>query len=716
MESLISIDSERNIKVEAYVVAMNDRNNTYDYPEIVKYQVRDSQQNDYLQAVKFINFSDADVCILQHEYGIFGGENGIYLLPLISRLTKPLIAILHTVLKNPSYNEKAIIQKIDKRAEKLVVMSKRAVEFLTDSYGIERDKIAIIEHGVPVFNFTDRESFKKKLNLSGKKSLFTFGLLSRDKGIETVIKALPEVVRRHPETIYIVLGKTHPGVVKASGEEYRNYLLSLVEKNNLREHVHFFNRFATNEELFSYFAATDIYLIPNLNKAQITSGTLAYAIGAGSAVVSTAFWHAQELLAKGRGRLFNPGDSIELAGILNELLDKPDLLDEIRIKAYEYGRMMSWPEIGRQYTELISEAIANWKGTPSLDNTIINPLAMPDFHMSHIIKLSDDTGIFQHAKYTVPNFNEGYCLDDNSRALLLCVMAYRQKGLEEALDLMHRYLGFIDYMQNENGTFRNLLSFNRAYLDETGSEDCFGRTIWALGYLIRFAPNNAYFKLARDIFFKASPNFKEIKTIRGISYTIIGIAHYLHHAPADAGMIKLLEELTVKIIGMYNKEKDTDWLWFESNITYANGMIPLALFHSYEIIENKKVLKVAVETMEFLEKITFKHGYFIPVGSDSWYEKGGEPSRFAQQPIEAMAMVLMYYQAYYVTGNPGYTRLMSSSFMWFLGENELDMPLYDFETHGCCDGLESYGVNNNQGAESTLAYHIAHLTVLLAHE
>ena len=716
MESLIYNNSERSIEAEAYVVAMNDHNNTYDYPEIVKYQIRDAQQKDYLETVELINLSDADVCILQHEYGIFGGENGIYLLPLISRLTKPLIVTLHTVLKNPSYSEKAIVQEIGKRAEKLVVMSKRAVDFLTDSYGIEPEKIAIIEHGVPVFNFTDRESFKKKLNLAGKKSLFTFGLLSRDKGIETVINALPEVVRRHPEILYIVLGKTHPGVVKASGEEYRNYLISLVEKNNLRNHVYFFNRFATNEELFSYLAATDIYIIPNLNKAQITSGTLAYAIGAGSAVVSTAFWHAQELLAKGRGRLFNPGDSNELAKILNELLSKPALLDKIRIKAYKYGRMMRWPEIGRQYLELISEALANWNGPPPEVEAIINPLAMPDFHMSHIKKFTDDTGILQHAKYTVPDFNEGYCLDDNARALLLCVMAYRQKKLDEALDLMPGYLSFIQYMQNENGTFRNFLSFNRGFLDEMGSDDCFGRTIWALGYLIRFAPNDAYFKLARDIFFKAHPHFKEIKALRGIAYTITGISHYLHHAPADAGMIQVLEELTGKIIEMYDNAKDEDWLWFESNITYANGIIPLALLHSYEIKENKKVLEVAIEAMEFLGKISFKQGYLTPVGSDYWYERGGELSQFAQQPIEAMAMVLMYYQAYYVTGNAQYARLMSSSFMWFLGENVLGMPLYDFENHGCCDGLESHGVSNNQGAESTLAYHIAHLTVLLAHE
>jgi len=716
VESFTARNNKRKFHSEVSVVAVNDSNNTYNYPEIVKYQIREAHQKDYLETVRLINFSNADVCILQHEYGIYGGENGIYLLPMIRRLKKPLVAVLHTVLKNPSYNEKAIIQEIEKRAENLVVLSKRAVDFLTESYSIKKEKIAIIEHGVPDFHFKDKSSYKKKLNLVGRKSLFTFGLLSRDKGIETVINALPSVVRQHPEILYIVMGKTHPAVVKASGEEYRNYLLSLVAKKNLSNHVIFFNRFASNEELISYLYATDIYVIPNLNKAQITSGTLSYAIGSGAAVVSTKFWHAQELLADGRGMLFNFGDSSELAKIINELLSKPDVLKNMRIKAYNYGRKMRWPEIGAEYINLLSDARKKWKGPHPEVKTIISPLALPDFHLTYIKKLTDDTGILQHAKYTVPDFRHGYCLDDNARALLLCIMAYRQKGLEDSLELIHRYIGFINYMQNEDGTFRNLLSFRREFLDKIGSEDCFGRTIWALGYLIRFTPNDSYFRIGMEIFLKAAPHFKKLTTLRGIAYTIIGISHFLRHAPTDTGMLQILAELTDRIINLYDTNKDKDWFWFEPIITYANGIIPLALLHSHEITEDQKTLAVAKESMEFLTKVTFKKNYLSLIGSDNWYKKGGEPSRFAQQAIDAMAMVLMYYQAYFITGDSKYAQLKSSSFMWFLGQNEFGIPLYDFETHGCCDGLESYGVNNNQGAESTLAYHIAHLTVLLVHE
>ncbi|MCB1147187.1 MAG: glycosyltransferase, partial [Leptospiraceae bacterium] len=412
--------------IEICVFAMNDSKNTYDYPAVVKHQIVATEQKNYVEAAKLINFSDANICILQHEYGIFGGKNGIYLLLLISKLTKPLLVTLHTVLKNPSYSEKAIIQAISHKAEKLIVMSERAREFLIESYGITENKIAIIEHGVPDYDVTDRESFKKKLNLEGRKPILTFGLLSRDKGIETVISALPDIVRKHPEVLYVVIGKTHPAVIKASGEEYRNYLMSLVEKNKLSNHVHFINKFASNEELFSYLGAADIYVIPNLNKAQITSGTLAYAVGAGSAVVSTNFWHAQSLLSQGRGRLFHPGDSASLSSILNELLSKPELLENMRANAYAYGRKTRWPEIGEKYANLIIDTVDNWSGNLDVSEPIINPLALPDFDLTYIEKMTDDTGILQHANYTVPNLKEGYCIDDNARALLLCVMSYRQ--------------------------------------------------------------------------------------------------------------------------------------------------------------------------------------------------------------------------------------------------------------------------------------------------
>jgi glycosyltransferase involved in cell wall biosynthesis len=715
--SITKSNKEKKLNVDGYVIAMNDGDETYDYPEEVVHVIRQDSQRDYLKALKFIKYSDADVCLLQHEFGIFGGENGMYILPLIHRLEIPLIVTFHTILKDPSYNEKTVLEEIGKRAEKIIVMSKLAIDFLTKTYNIPRKKIALVEHGVPDLNFDERKNYKNKLNLEDKKSLMTFGLLSRDKGIETVIEALPKIVPNHPEIVYVVLGKTHPSVLRASGEEYRNYLKRLVERNNLRKHVHFYNRYVSNEELLAYLTAIDVYVTPYLNEAQITSGTLSYAIGAGAAVISTPYWHAKELLSDGRGRLFDFGDSNALADIINDLLDRPLELLALREKAYNYGRKIIWPEIGVKYLELISNSIESQAGIRIKKESIINPLVLPPFSLAHVKRLTDNTGIIQHAKYIVPNLKEGYTLDDNARALLMSLMTYRQKKEPFALELVSVYLGYIYYMQNDDGKFRNLLSFNREFLDEIGSEDSFGRAIWALGYLVRFAPNEAYFQLAREMFIKASPHFERgLESIRGMANTIIGICHYLHHFSGDRGMKKILNEITYEIVKRYEDEKKEDWLWFEPILSYDNGIIPLALFHSFEITEDKKVIGVATESMEYLGKVTLRDGYVSLVGSDNWYERGGHRSQYAQQAIDAMSMVLMFYQAFVVTKNKEYLNKMFTTFLWFLGENDLGLPLYDFETCGCCDGLEMSDINQNQGAESTLAYLISHLTVLLAHE
>ncbi len=706
---------ERIGRAECSVIAINDQEQNYPYPEKVRHVIRQNHQRDYLKAVKFINYSDAEVCILEHEFGIFGGDSGIYILPLIHRLEIPLIATLHTVLEKPSYNERAIIHEIGEKAEKIVVMSQRAVRFLIEIYGVQEDKIDLIEHGVPDLDLVRRDQYKRKFNLEDKKALFTFGLLSRSKGIETVIQALPEVVREHPDVMYIVLGKTHPAVLRVSGEEYRNYLKRLVEKNDLREHVYFYNRFVGETELFEYLSAIDIYITPYLNEAQITSGTLAYAVGAGAAVISTPYWHAQELLAEGRGRLFGFNDSNALAGILNELLDDPSVLSELRRKAYAYGRRMIWPIVGKQYVGLLREVITSYPEV-RVKKAVVDPLVLPPFDLTHIKQLTDDTGIIQHAKYNIPSRKEGYCLDDNARGLLMTAMAYRQKRDPDALHLMPTYLSYIDYMQRDDGLFRNFLSYNRVFLDEIGSDDAFGRTIWALGYLIRFSPNDTFLELAHELFFRAYPHFQHIRSMRGVADMIIGICHYLHRYSSDEGMNETLKGMVRRIIVQYEDEADDEWHWFEPTVTYDNGIVPLALFHACEVAADEKVLTVAREMVNFLEGTAFRDGYLAPVGTNGWYPKGGECARYAQQSIDAMAIVMLFYQASVVTRDKRYLDRMIASFMWFMGENDLRIPLYDFETKGCCDGLEAHGVNRNQGAESILAYLISHLTVLQAYE
>jgi glycosyltransferase involved in cell wall biosynthesis len=701
--------------IEGFVIALNDHEQTYDYPEEVKLTIRQEHQRDYLSAVKFINLSGADLCILEHEFGIFGGQNGVYILPLLHRLEIPLIVTLHTIIKTPTYNEKAILVEICKMASKIVVMSHKAIEFLTTIYNVDKRKIEYIEHGVPDIQFNKSQS-KKEFHLENKKVLLTFGFISRNKGIETVIKALPKVIEKHPEVLYMILGKTHPNVLRYSGEEYRVYLQHLVKSLNLGQHVFFLNEFINQKELFKYLSACDIYVTPYLNEAQITSGTLSYAIGAGSAVVSTPYWHATELLADGRGKLFSFNDSNELSTIIIELLDSPDVLKILRKKAFDYGKTIKWDKTGEKYVTVAKKILSDKPEVFVKKETILDPLILPPFSLVHIKRLTDDTGIIQHAKFGIPNLKEGYCLDDNARALLMVLMAYRQKKDDLALELSPVYLSYIHYMQNKDGTFRNFLSFNRNFLDKVGSEDSFGRTIWALGYLLANAPNDAYYQTGKLIFNDASQNFEKLQSIRGIANSIVGISYYLRRNPNDDSMTERLRNLAGKLIKNYEENSSHDWKWFEPLLAYDNGILPLALLHSAEILKDDKITETALETMNFLSEKTLKDGYLSIIGNEKWYKKDGERSMFAQQPVDALAMILMYHQAFHLTKDKEYLTKLFACFMWFLGENDLRMSLFDFETKGCCDGFENYGVNRNQGAESSLAYLISHLTVLQAFE
>lgn len=698
-----------------FVIALNDNNLDYEYPEEVKLTIKKERQEDYLKAAKFVNLSGADLCILEHEFGIFGGQSGVYILPLLHRLEVPLIVTLHTILKAPSYIEKAVLKEICKMAHKIVVMNSKAIEFLTSIYLVPKAKIVLIEHGVPDIQF-DQITSKKEFQLEHKKIILTFGFIGRNKGIETVIKALTDVVQKHPEVIYIVLGKTHPNVLRHSGEEYRVFLMRMVKSLHLENNVVFLNEFIGEQDLFKYLYSSDIYITPYLNEAQITSGTLSYAVGVGSAVISTPYWHAEELLVEGRGKLFDFGDSEGLADILNALLDHPEELNKLRKRAKEYGRKITWPKTGEKYLALTKSALKEDREIIERKQTELDLLILPPFLLTHINRLTDDTGIIQHAKFGIPNLKEGYCLDDNARALLMVLMVFRQMKDERALELSPIYLSYIHYMQNPDGTFRNFLSFSRNFLDEVGSEDSFGRTIWALGYLMGNAPNDAYYQTGKSVFFNAAPNFEKLKSIRSIANTMIGISYYLKSNASDDSMTERLRNLANVLTSHYEANETPEWKWFESLLAYDNGMLPLSLLHAAEILNDDKITRIAKESMDFLTSHTLKDNYLSIIGNENWFEKDGERSIFAQQPIDAMAMVLMYHQAFHLTKDKKYLSQLYTSFLWFLGENDLRMSLYDFETKGCCDGFENYGVNRNQGAESSLAYLISHLTVLQAHE
>ena len=714
-ESMITSTDSDSDERNSFVVAMDNPSENLSYPEEVKLTIRQELQEDYLAAAKFINISGADCCILQHEFGIFGGQDGIYILPLLHELEIPLIVTLHTVMQTPSNNQKEVLQTICGMANRIVVMSYKAIEMLVEIYEIPRSKIAYIEHGVPDIRYIQDE-VKKEFKLENRKVLLTFGFVGRNKGIETAIKAIPKVIEKHPEVLYIVLGKTHPNVVKEVGEEYRLSLIQLIEDLKLEKNVVLINEFTTQKELFKYLYASDIYITPYLNEAQITSGTLSYAVGVGLAVVSTPYWHATELLSKGRGVMFDFGRIEQLSDILINLLDNPEKRLEIRRKAHEHGLKITWPKIGGIYNDLVQTVINEKVKIEKKEIIPFDISLLPGFSMKQIKRLTDDTGIIQHAIFGIPNLKEGYCLCDNSRALLLALMAYRIKKDESSLKLIPTYLSFILYMQNDDGNFKNFLSFSREYLEKVGSEDSFGRTIWAVGYLLNYPPNNSYRQIGQLIFDKAKPHFDNLQSIRSIANTIIGISYYLRNKMSDDAMIEKLRGLTYKLIDHYNTNNHDGWHWYEALLAYDNAILPLAMLHATSILNEDKIKKIAFESMNFLVKHTMSNDYLSIIGNEEWFMKDGERSVYAQQPVDAMGMVLMFRQAYNITGDRSYLTKLFKSFKWFLGENDLRMSLYNHDTQGCCDGIESYGINQNQGAESTIAYLVSYLNVLKAHE
>lgn len=487
-------------------------------------------------------------------------------------------------------------------------------------------------------------------------------------------------------------------------------------KLKMDKHVVFHNEFVSVHELFKYLHSTDIYITPYLNEAQISSGTLSYAVGIGTPSISTPYWHASELLAEGRGRLFNFNNSKQLASLIIDLFNNPAELSILKNNSYTYGRKIVWPKIGEKYMKLADNVTKGHQDKQNNKKRNLDLFLLPPFSLAYINRLTDNTGILQHAKFSTPNLKEGYCLDDNARALLMVLMRCNILKDKRALQLSSIYLNYVHCMQNADGSFRNFLSYKRDFLDEIGSEDSFGRTIWALGYLLANAPNEILFLSGKTVFLNASANFNKLVSLRGIANTMIGISHYLKSNPTDSLMVENLRGLAKKLIIQYQENETSNWKWFESKLSYDNGILPLALLHASQILKDHETIKTAFDSMNFLTETTLTDNHLSIIGNEKWYSKEGVRSVFAQQPIDAMAMVLMFYQAFLVSKNKEYLNKLYTSFLWFLGKNDLGLTLYDFETKGCCDGIESDGINQNQGAESSLAYLISHLTVLQARE
>jgi glycosyltransferase involved in cell wall biosynthesis len=691
------------------VVALNDPGQEYNYPAIVKKTIHQNVRNEYIEAAKFINDAGCDLCVIQHEFGIFGGESGAFILSLIENLTIPFIVIFHTVLKNPSYHEKAILKHLGLNAAKIVVMNQLAIDILVNIFDLPESKISVIHHGVPDFNNIKQVANMKPTLFPNRKLMCTFGLIGRSKGIETVIYALSEVVKNYPELLYIILGKTHPNVIKHQGEEYREFLVSLIKQLNLENNVILVDEFLYEEELKLYLLNVDIYITPYLNEAQITSGTLAYAVGAGRCIVSTPYWHAQDLLADGRGVFFDFGDRKGLTVILNDLLGHPDKIKEINAKTKSYGEKLYWPEIGRQYNQLFNTVILNPKKNNGGQTK--NSIEQFPFRLDHLRRLTDSTGIFEHAKFCIPDYKEGYCLDDNARALLLCLMAYRkQKGID-VLDLIQIYLAYIYYSRKPEGFYQMRLSYARELSTVPLSEDAIGRTFWALGYLIRYAPSDSLFIIGREMFFSDFNKLYDLKSNRAIAASIAGLYHFIKRFPDNEEVLRLLKHQSNVLCEHFNDESNEEWKWFEPIISYDNALIPMALWYSFRVIPSDEVYRVAFESTIFLDSVVYRNGHISLVGNKSWYRKNEFKSSFSQQPTDAFSLIKMYYQAWKGTGDQIFFERMHCCMSWFYGNNDLFIPVYDEQTTGCNDGLEETGVNRNQGAESTISYLMAYLTI-----
>jgi glycosyltransferase involved in cell wall biosynthesis len=661
-----------------------------------------------------VNFSHVDVISVQHEFGLFGGDGGAYLSLLLNRLKAPVITTLHTVLDDPDPAcHKSLVDVCD-ASYRVVTMNERGVGMLRDIYGVSGKKVDLIAHGIPDLPFVDSNYYKHKFGMEGRRTILTFGLINKNKGIEVMLRAMPAIIKVEPSVLYIVLGMTHPSVLKHEGESYRFSLQQMVKELGLQEHVIFHNRFVNDEELHNFLCAADIYVTPYLNREQLTSGTLSFAVGTGKAVVSTPYWAAMELLADGRGKLAQFGDLKQMAEAIVEILQDDSKFYSLRRRAYDYGRSRTWPKIGQAYWKLFSAKrlpvrIAA-KATLSAAETISN-IEVPEPSLDHLKKLSDDTGLFQHAKFTIPNRKYGYCTDDNARAAIAMAKYYAQYPESEALELFGIYLSFILHSQHSDGSIRNFMNFDRTWLKNEVANDAFGRVLWALGTVMARPPSPSYLSIIKDCFDRSVEHVVK-QHPRGMAYSILGMSDYLEQFPGASDIKRQLTIAADELVAQYRENSYPDWQWFEDVLTYDNPVLPHSLFAAGLTLEDKKYFEVAEEACEFLLANSIEGDHFSFIGCNGWYERGGTRAAFDQLPVEAASMVMMLRAAYDATRNARFLTLQRKAFDWFLGQNDLHMPLYDFRTKGCCDGLMPGGVNINQGAESTLSFLLSLLAIV----
>ena len=706
--------------INCWAAVVNDKPEGYAYPDKVRFEINQNKLSDYRTASQFLNISQMDIVCVQHEYGIFGGPAGSHLLKLLGDLRMPVVTTLHTVLKDPAPEYRAVMGKLSDLSDKLVVMSHKASDFLKDIYKVPEEKIVFIHHGIPDTPFIDSSFYKDKFGVEGKKVLLTFGLLSPNKGIENVLQALPAIISKHPDVTYIILGATHPHILKTHGDAYRIMLQQLVRRLDIGGQVIFQNRFVELKELCEFLGIADIYVTPYLEEAQITSGTLAYAMGTGKAIVSTPYWYATEMLAEGRGCIVpfnNPG---AIAERIIDLLDNDVARHAMRKKAYTFSREAVWKEVSRKYLQVFNEVRQNRTRNPRPRHSYVENIKaitnfeLPEIKLDHLKAFTDDTGILQHANYTIPDRTHGYCTDDNARALLAAAMGQKYLptngwGLNS---LSGHYLGFLLYAYNEkNGRFRNFMTYSRQWMEEIGSEDAHGRALWCLGKAVAFLDNPGHLAMSTTLFNKALQAAENFRSPRAIAFCLVGMHAYQDKFSGDSDVRRIRNVLADRLFDQFISQASDDWPWLENSLNYANGKLPHALLLSGQRMQRSDMVDMGLRALKWLLAIQTEGKHFVPIGSNGWYERGGSRARFDQQPVEANAMVEACVEAYNITRDHTWFENAAMCFNWFLGQNDLNMPLYDPKTGGCRDGLMANGINQNQGAESSLAWLLSLMTL-----
>jgi len=655
-----------------------------------------------------------EVVSVQHEFGIYGGPSGSHLLTFLREVDMPVVTTLHTILREPNDDQRAVMKELDILSNRFVVMAERGKNLLETVYGIAPEKIDLIPHGVIDMPFIDSDFFKDLFQVEGKTVLLTFGLLSPNKGIEYVIDAMPAILEKNPDVVYIILGATHPNLLASEGEAYRQKLERLVVERGVTGQVRFHNSFVSIEELKEYIGAADIYLTPYLNEAQVTSGTLAYTFGAGKALISTPYWHAQELLAEERGILVPFADAAAIADAVNHFLANPTLMTAMRKRAWKAGREMIWPVVARRYMESF-ELAREGLSIPSVKTTAVRQLEngdypMPPLKLDHLLMMSDHTGIFQHAIYNVPNYHEAYCTDDNARAFIFTLLMQETDNPHPELDrLANTYLAFLWYAFDANTCrFRNFMSHQRQWLEMHGSEDSHARALWAVGTALGRSRNEGHRNLCGLLFQRGLSPVGRFSSPRAWAFAILAIHEYLRSFSGDRAVSQMRDVLTDMLADLYRANSSPEWHWFERIVTYDNAKLSHAMILSGHWTSQPEILEMGLRSLRWLLKAqTAEAGHFAPIGCHGFWTRGGERARFDQQPLEAHAMVSACLEAYSVTRDPFWRRGARLCFEWFLGRNDLGLPLYDRTTGGCRDALLQDHINQNQGAESSLAFYLS---------